>query len=221
MRWCVLSLLVWLSGCPRPCDRSTCDGCCAGDGECVPGNSRSECGVGGELCVKCTSEERCAAAKCEALPVVDAGVIDGGPPRCTCVTSCCLPDGSCAPNNGIDACGPNKTFCGTCPAGNRCEQGTCVPAACGGCLDPLGICRAGSEDTSCGSDGGVCLACGTDQGCRAGVCVFVRCDMTNCRFGCCQPDLSCATSSALTCGLGGDPCQRCVGAEQCLGGVCQ
>lgn len=215
-------MLVSSSGCPpRPCDSSTCDGCCAADGACVAGNSRSECGLGGERCVRCSSEERCAAAKCEALPVIDAGVVDAGPPMCNCVTSCCLPDGSCSPNNGIDACGPSKQFCGTCNASQRCEQGACVPAPCGGCLDPLGLCRVGSDDTACGAGGDVCVACGTDQACVRGYCVFIRCDMTNCRFGCCQPDKSCVSSGVSTCGLGGDPCVTCTGAQQCLGGLCQ
>lgn len=213
--------MLVLSGCPRPCDRSTCNGCCAEDGECVAGTSRTECGLGGELCQRCTTAERCAAAKCEALPVEDAGVVDAGPPVCTCVTSCCLPDGSCAPNNGIDACGPSKQFCGTCSADQRCERGACVSAACLGCLDPLGLCRLGNLDTSCGTDGGVCVACGTDQACVQGACVFVRCDLANCRFGCCQPDKSCVSSSVLTCGLGGDPCVACTGTQQCLGGTCQ
>ena len=156
-----------------------------------------------------------------AVAAVDAGVIDAGPPMCTCMTSCCLPDGTCAPNNGIEACGPVKVFCGTCQAGQRCEQGVCVAGACSGCLDPLGACRTGREDATCGSDGGVCVSCGGDQGCAAGRCIFVRCDLTNCRFGCCQPDKTCVAPMVLACGLGGDSCQACVGTEQCVGGTCQ
>lgn len=221
MRWCLLVLVMSSSACLRPCDSTNCDGCCASATECVEGTARLECGIGGGACVRCTSQERCAAAKCEALPVVDAGVVDAGPVRCTCMTSCCLPDGTCAPNNGIDACGPNREFCGTCGADQRCEQGSCVAAACGGCLDPLGTCRSGTTDTTCGLDGGVCVACGTDQECQDGRCAFTRCDMTNCRFGCCQPDKVCMNSSVMACGLGGDSCQACMGAQQCLGGTCQ
>lgn len=221
MRWSLLVLVMSLCGCSRPCSPSTCDGCCASATECVAGTTVLECGLGGEVCTRCTSQERCASARCEALPVVDAGVVDAGPVGCQCATSCCLPDGSCAPNNGIDACGPARAFCGTCAADQRCEQGACVAGACGGCLDPLGRCRSGSEDVSCGGDGGVCVACGTDQACEVGRCVFTRCDMNNCRFGCCQPDKSCATSSAQACGVGGDPCQVCSSTQQCLGGACQ
>lgn len=221
MRWSLLVLVYFLSGCQRPCDRSTCDGCCASATECVEGTGRLECGSGGEACTRCTSQERCAAAKCEALPVVDAGVTDAGPVGCACLTSCCLPDGTCAPNNGIDACGPSKAFCGTCAAGQRCELGGCVAGGCGGCLDPLGVCRAGSDDVACGADGGVCVACGTDQACNGTRCVFTRCDLQNCRFGCCQPDKVCLASSATSCGIGGELCQVCTGTQQCLGGLCQ
>ncbi len=221
MRWSLLVLISFLSGCARPCNRSTCDGCCASATDCVEGSSRLECGSQGEACTRCTTRERCAASKCEALPVVDSGVVDAGPPICGCLTSCCLPDGSCAPNNDISACGPVKEFCGTCLSSQRCERGTCVAGACAGCLDPLGACRGGTEDATCGSDGGVCVSCGADQGCRRGQCEFTRCDITNCRFGCCQPNFACTTPSPLACGVGGDPCAMCSGAQQCLGGSCQ
>ena len=221
MRWSLLLLVLFFCGCPRPCDSSTCDGCCASTTECVEGTAKLECGSGGQVCERCSSTEHCVAQKCEALPVVDAGVIDAGPPVCVCATSCCLPDGSCAPNNGIDACGPNKQFCGTCAANQRCEAGTCVSGACGGCLDPLGTCRSGNDDVACGTDGGVCVACGTDQACMSGHCAFTRCDLMNCRFGCCRTDKSCNAPTVLACGLGGDPCQACTTGQQCLGGSCQ
>src|SRR4051812_39381357 len=100
MRWWLLVFVVVCSGCQRPCDSSNCDGCCASETECVSGTTRLECGIGGEVCVRCSSAERCSMAKCEALPVMDAGVeVDAGPVVCNCRTSCCLPDGTCAPNN--------------------------------------------------------------------------------------------------------------------------
>jgi hypothetical protein len=221
MRWTLLLLVCLAGACARLCNRSNCDGCCASDTECVEGTSRLECGVGGEACVRCTSQERCTMARCEALPVADAGLVDAGPAACNCRTSCCLRDGSCAPNNGIDACGPVREYCGTCQPDQRCEQGACVSGPCPGCLDPLGACRAGSDATACGADGGVCVACGTDQVCNDGACEFISCDLSNCRFGCCMPNKVCLASSVTSCGLGGDPCVACAGTEQCLGGVCQ
>ncbi|MFZ5441816.1 MAG: hypothetical protein ACOZQL_17565 [Myxococcota bacterium] len=222
MRWVLFVVLMLVAGCQRPCNASTCgSGCCAEGGECVDGNTRFECGTGGAACVRCSSKERCADARCEALPVSDAGV-DAGPPGCTCATSCCLPDGSCAPNNEPSACGPARQFCGTCAAGLRCEFGVCVSATCAGCFDGLGVCRPGSSATACGGDGGLCAACLTDQACMGGACVYTRCDSSNCRFGCCQPDLRCETSiGAAACGLNGDPCATCSAGQQCLGGGCQ
>lgn len=221
MRWAVLAVAVVLAGCQRPCTSSTCSGCCVSETECVEGTSLLECGSGGEACTRCTSKERCLDQRCEPLPVVDAGVVDAGPVTCGCSTSCCLPDGSCAPNNGIEACGPAKSFCGACTADQRCEVGVCVPGACGGCLDPLGRCKAGTDPVACGADGGVCEACGVDQACRLGRCVYVRCDMNNCRFGCCQPDLRCVTPSVAACGIAGGGCVTCATGQQCLGGTCQ
>lgn len=217
MRW---SFVLWvlLAGCQRPCDASTCGGCCASLAECVDGTARLECGVGGAICQRCRNGERCNAGKCETLP--DAGPRDAGPQSCNCQTACCLPDGSCSPNNGIDACGPAYTFCGRCEVDQRCEQGQCVAGACRGCLDPLGACRTGQEDQSCGADGGVCLTCGTDQACQAGRCVFIRCDITTCRFGCCQMDKSCVTTPGVqACGLGGNLCVACLANQQCVGGA--
>lgn len=177
-----------------------------------------ECGRGGEACTRCKSPERCVASQCEAPTPVDAGVVDAGASVCGCNSACCLPDGSCAPNNGIDACGPPRTFCGTCTADQRCELGVCVPGECGGCLDPLGRCQAGSDEVACGADGGVCEACGVNQACRGGRCIFIRCE---CRFGCCTPDLRCVTPSAAACGIAGAQCIACADGGVCLGGVCQ
>lgn len=172
----------------------------------------------------CKSSERCVAFACEAAPVVDAGTVDAGPVTCTCASSCCLPDGSCAPNNGIDACGPIKQFCGTCASTQRCDNGSCVPNVCGGCFTPLGACKPGTERSACGSDGGVCSGCGADQACTLGKCIFTRCDISNCRFGCCRADLSCETTiTAATCGFSGNACVACDAdaGQQCVGGLCQ
>jgi len=221
MRWCFVLVALFLAGCQRLCSPENCDGCCTDTQECVGGTARLDCGVGGAACRSCRSSELCVAGLCEAAPVSDAGV-DAGPPTCICTSSCCLPDGSCAPNNGIDACGPAKQFCGVCASDQRCEQGTCVSASCGGCLTPLGACQPGTTAAACGRDGDVCVACGTDQACVAGACVFTRCDANNCRFGCCQPDLRCETSiGPAACGLNGSPCATCTAAQQCIGGGCQ
>ncbi len=222
MRWLLLVTAVVLGGCQRPCSRETCDGCCTDTNECVPGTARLECGTQGAACVSCKSTQRCVAFQCELAPVIDAGVVDAGPVQCVCSSSCCLPDGSCSPNNGIDACGPAKQFCGTCDSTQRCDRGRCVSASCGGCLDPLGACRVGNDVAACGNAGEVCAACGPDQACLAGRCVFTVCNLDNCRFGCCQPDKRCETATGVTaCGLSGDACATCAVGQQCVGGQCQ
>lgn len=218
----VAVVAVWLGACQRPCGPSTCDGCCAADGLCLEGTSALECGSGGAACERCPAGERCFAKRCEAAPVVDAGAVDAGAPAtCACVTSCCLADGSCAPNNGVDACGPAGSFCGTCAADQRCELGVCVPGACVGCLDPLGRCQSGRDLLACGADGGVCEACGVDQQCVRGRCVYSRCGASNCRLGCCQPDLRCVAPTATSCGIAGGPCVTCAAGQVCLAGACQ
>ncbi|MFT3711221.1 MAG: hypothetical protein QM817_26625 [Archangium sp.] len=214
--------LAVFAGCPpSTCGPSNCTGCCALDGTCTTGKARLECGREGEACSSCNSLEKCEDGLCVELPMaMDAGV-DAGPVTCMCATSCCLPDGSCAPNNDPAACGSNRMFCGTCASGERCELGRCTSAVCTGCFDPLGVCRSGTENLTCGSDGGVCLSCGIDQECQGSRCVFTRCDNDNCRFGCCRPDLSCETSPSVTaCGLGGQSCQTCAAMEMCIGGQC-
>jgi hypothetical protein len=36
-----------------------------------------------------------------------------------------------------------------------------------------------------------------------------------------MPNNVCTASSTSSCGVGGDPCAVCMGAEQCIGGLCQ
>ncbi len=215
-------VLSFVSCGERPCGPSTCArGCCGLDGQCSSGELQLECGSSGEACVRCSRSEHCEERQCLPNEVIDAGPIDAGPPKCRCTTSCCLPDGSCAPNTDPSACGAPGLFCGQCAAGERCQLGVCVATACGGCLDPLGQCRAGNTPTACGSAGGVCVACGADQACRSQRCVFTKCDETNCRFGCCRADLSCETGvSATACGASGARCVTCFSTESCVAGVC-
>lgn len=219
LHWVVM--LVVAVGCSAPpCGPATCSGCCAEDGVCVDGQTRAECGARGDACQRCTTEETCTRQQCTPTVVFDGG-LDAGPPVCRCTTSCCYPDGTCAPNNGPEACGPAGAFCGQCAMGERCERGTCLSMSCGGCFDPLGTCHSGTASAQCGTNGGVCVACGADQACSGGRCVFTRCDLGNCRFGCCRPDKSCDTApSAASCGTGGEPCVACAAMQVCISGAC-
>ncbi|MGV3622792.1 MAG: hypothetical protein ACO1OB_18380 [Archangium sp.] len=166
------------------------------------------------------------SAACEPLPpAVDSGVPDGGPVTiCACASSCCLPDGQCAGNNSIDACGPARAFCGTCQTDQRCEAGVCVAASCGGCLDGLARCFSGLEDRACGRNGGFCQTCRAGQVCVNGACEYERCDVDTCRFGCCMPNKECITVPGVAaCGVNGDACVTCDadGGQQCIAGSCR
>jgi hypothetical protein len=222
MRWWLMLMAVLATGCLRPCGPDSCGGCCTDLGECLDGTARLECGSRGSSCTACKSSERCVSSGCEALPMVDAGIQDSGVSECKCVSSCCLANGQCSPNNGIDACGPPLQWCGTCASAQRCERGMCVAARCSGCFDPLGACRSGLEVGACGPAGGICVSCGEDQTCRNGTCAFTRCDVSTCRFGCCQSDNRCETNiGVLSCGIEGSACITCAPDKMCLGGQCQ
>ncbi len=215
----VLSLLV-LAGCQDPCNASTCVGCCGADGTCLEGKADDACGTRGAECAVCASGSYCVNAACLELDV-DAGVVDSGTP-CACAGSCCLADGGCAGSNDSQACGGTMTWCAPCGDGLRCEGGACVSQSCAGCFDPLGNCHAGSEHDACGVGGGVCQSCGSDQECANNVCHFTHCGADNCRFGCCQADNTCVTSTSVAaCGTNGNACAVCGGSTQCLNGSCQ
>ena len=226
MKWfgwfVALSLLA--TGCQQECNASNCEGCCAEDGSCAAGTSRFECGEKANRCVRCANAELCLGAVCvprDAGTGFDAGSepVDGG---CGCATACCLADGSCGTDNDATACGTAKRWCAPCAEGQRCENGLCVSASCNGCWTPLGQCVAGTSDDACGLAGMPCKGCLANSACRNGACVSTRCDETTCRFGCCQPDLTCVTTVGVeTCGLGGDPCVACGVGQQCIGGTCQ
>ena len=208
-----------LAGCRSPCNPSTCFGCCLDD-VCEGGKTEAACGTKGAECSVCAAGSYCVAAACLVIDI-DGGTPDAGAP-CECTGSCCLADGGCAPSNDALACGGTGTWCAPCGAGLRCEGGACVAQSCGGCFDPLGNCHSGDAHDACGAGGGLCQTCGADQDCSANACHFTSCDATNCRFGCCQPDNTCVTSTSDTaCGTNGAACVACGSGAQCLSGLCQ
>ncbi|MBL8951433.1 MAG: hypothetical protein JNK82_11680 [Myxococcaceae bacterium] len=83
------------SGSTKPCDPSTCMGCCDEAGECLAGTNLFECGAGGGRCVACAANELCGGGACllfdggydAAFPMdpdgnynLDAGVYDASRP---------------------------------------------------------------------------------------------------------------------------------------------
>lgn len=81
---------------------SACKGCCM-NGTCVGGQSVSTCGVGGELCVDCTSKGgACSSAGACTTPPKDAGTV------AACNAMKCL---ACAPVYQSGCCKSDNT-CG-------------------------------------------------------------------------------------------------------------
>lgn len=69
----------------EPCGPSTCAGCCAVDGACMPGDELAVCGTQGESCKICVDGAQCNSGTCEApaaQPDTGAPIEDAGPPSC-------------------------------------------------------------------------------------------------------------------------------------------
>jgi len=116
--------------CEGGCNAQTCEGCCLGDGTCMAGDSKDQCGADGKTCAYCAgAQEECLAGSCVCLPLCDGK--ECGPDGC---------DGSC----------------GSCPAGSTCDgDGLCQETCGNGVVDPGEDCE---DDVEC-DDGQVCLQC--------------------------------------------------------------
>jgi len=193
------------------CGPAECaDGCCDGDTCVVPTVTR--CGVGGEVCVDCTSDLRADSCVGGACLCAAAGAVCAAGEVCsTAGCGTCEPDcaGRCA--GADDGCG-----------------GTCATSDCAdGCCDGAGFCvpPAGQTAEICGSGGAACVDCGADplgDSCVGGVCVCAAtgapcatgeyCSAAGC--GACQPD--CAGKCAGADDGCGGPCA----SNDCTGGCC-
>jgi len=59
---------------PQEACRATCDGCCTTSGRCMGGTAVSACGVGGQECKNCGSQNRCGSdGKCLGPAAPDSG----------------------------------------------------------------------------------------------------------------------------------------------------
>lgn len=71
----VLALALW--GCAeKPCDASTCGGCCLASGRCVEVPHSGACGLGGATCSACQGEQLCVDGVCR--PTGSGGGLGGG-----------------------------------------------------------------------------------------------------------------------------------------------
>jgi len=191
-----------------------CAGCCQA-GECLPGNTITACGVGGEACAGCEAGFECLDGVCADTSVGD------------CATECagCCANNACLPGTEKYACGAGGGACIECGGGLDCAGGACVqgtaPCAedCNGCCNGEN-CLPGNQDSACGFAGGACLSCGGNETCYDGVCqdkpymCFLECS------GCCLANQCYDGTEDSACGMNGVSCTSCAGNEACMGQVC-
>ncbi len=164
-----------------------------------------------------------------ALPEIGAPRVDAGCGPSTCPTSCCLPDGTCAPVENNEACGSGGTACKACDPGEYCkgvcvqDVADCTAASCPGCCVAPTICAAGDSDYACGRAGDACQRCLPSEG--TGSCVpqaggggsctaLAACSPNDCT-GCCAGDVCLFGDEDDACGTGGKGCAACTGSQTC------
>lgn len=145
------------------CTAMVCpSGCCAGN-SCEPGTADNACGVTGDACVTCASDQHCVEGIC--IDACDAQL---------CPAGCC--DGTtCQPGDTDDLCGTGGAECFACEDNQQCKNHECR-TLCDPSLCPLGCCdgkqcQPGDDNDLCGSGGEVCQACESGKHCEAGDCV--------------------------------------------------
>ncbi len=171
--------------CPKDCERGAC---CLRDDSCKPNQTEQEClNQGGEFKGGACSPDPCEEGACcfddgcklrtERECLDQGGDFIGGdcdPDPCEELGACCLPDGSCKPDQPKQECEDE---------GGEWKEGDCDPDPC----DPLGACCL--PDETCEDDL-------TEQECadKEGVKWHEgkKCDEVECKTGaCCLSDGSC------------------------------
>ncbi|MDP1917981.1 MAG: EGF domain-containing protein [Myxococcales bacterium] len=206
--------LVLSSGCGpsfRDSCQASCSGCCDAMDRCQVGTFREACGIAGQACSTCQSDQTCTVGVC-------AGRGNPGP----------------APSAGGGAAGGTQSMAGGAAGGMR------AGGSAGGGVAPTGSRCAGTTvecNGACvdlGTDESHCGRCGTQ--CGAGlVCSSGRCEAlpTDCLAKQCPADFGCDPESR-TCTRGcfsnadcratGATCQagscRCSGGGTTCGGAC-
>ena len=207
----LLLALGVLAGCassatPPTCD-STCNGCCDGT-TCVEATGDNACGITGNLCQKCRSNETCTDGICKTTAC--NGCVDA-------TTK------ACATGNTDAQCGAAGGTCSKCGTGTACKNGVCLSTACMGCTDATMKCQLGITDTQCGSGGKACVACTGGQKCDDKHCVApATCSAATCASGCCDDNDKCVDSNEEHCGTSGGRCSTCSGTQTCgTNGTCK
>lgn len=97
--------VVWANACgsqTRPCNASTCTGCCDESGECLAGTGLRECGMGGAACASCAANEVCREQACALFDGVDYDASFPGDPDGNYNFDAGVYDAS-RPDGGVDA----------------------------------------------------------------------------------------------------------------------
>lgn len=159
-------LFVAACQCGPRCDVTNCAGCCAASGECLPGTHTLACGVDGQQCFTCRSEEQaCSNGACvPAPPSGPSGsgggspgwwwvVFDGGPGQSfgnllatigqPCTASSDTPGGECSAElTCLPVPGTSRFACqfacanGVCGGTGRCQSVSEGARSCTDCLRP-------------------------------------------------------------------------------------
>src|SRR6185436_2045792 len=98
---------------PKHCGPDNCDACCL-DTDCIPKNFQTfiACGLGGEPCKRCPSDNPCNNGVCEMC----------GPTTCA---GCCDFFATCVLMDSDLQCGAGGTSCKLCSGGTHCFGGVC------------------------------------------------------------------------------------------------
>jgi hypothetical protein len=144
------------------CNAMVCPtGCCAGN-SCEPGTADEACGMVGDACVTCDSDQHCIDGECVAA--CDAQL---------CPNGCC--DGViCKPGDADGECGTGGAACVACDEHQDCHNQQCRQR-CDSDLCPMGCCsgrqcQPGDTNEFCGTSGADCQTCEVGTHCEDGEC---------------------------------------------------
>ena len=190
------------------CGSANCSGCCLANGTCVSGNSDTQCGKLGIICVNCGSSKAvcqlgtCCAPKCSGKT---CGVADGCGGTCKTGSGCCTPKCQGKKCDVSDGCG------GKCKPGSGCCTPACASKTCGAsdgcgatCKAGSGCCTPSCSGKKCGSSDGCGGTCKSGSGCCTPNCNGAQCGGSDGCGGTCSGSCSlweyCSSSKKCVCG---------------------
>ncbi len=189
------------------CTPQSCpNGCCDDNGLCQPGNTRLDCGTGGQTCARCGAGQSCQNGVCVCTPQ-------------SCPNGCCAADGTCQPGDAFQACGTGGNACAGCN-----DQQTCQDQECVNCGNSTCICTGQSL---CTDDGASNLECSGPGDPNACFCYVSQSGQPICGGSVtilepngCSSDADCGAGGACVASTGTGPCGA-NGKPFCVGPCCQ